>query len=60
MHAASRGNPGRVPVGVTNSADSNPATSAWVGELLYAPWLNVKIGLAVHALHEVQWWARQL
>jgi len=33
------------PVGVTNSAVSNPGTSAWVGELLWAPWLNVKIDL---------------
>ena len=32
-------------VGVTNSAVSNPGTSAWEAELLWAPWLNVKIDL---------------
>jgi len=32
-------------IGVTNSANSNPATDAIVGELFYMPWLNLKIGL---------------
>ena len=31
--------------GVTNSANGNPATNAWVAELMYAPWLNLKIVL---------------
>jgi hypothetical protein len=31
--------------GVTNSANGNPATNAWVTELMYAPWLNLKIVL---------------
>ena len=37
--------PGTYPVGVTNSANSNPGTSAWITELNYAPWLNVKVVL---------------
>jgi len=32
-------------VGVVNSANGDPTTNAWVGELMYAPWLNVKIVL---------------
>ncbi len=39
------GTPGAYAVGVTNSANSNPTTDAFIGELYYAPWLNVKIGL---------------
>jgi hypothetical protein len=39
------GTPGAIPVGVTNSANSNPTTNSIVGEVYYAPWLNVKIGL---------------
>jgi len=39
------GTPGAIPVGVTNSANSNPTTDAVVSELFYMPWLNVKIGL---------------
>ncbi|MGO9423748.1 MAG: hypothetical protein ACLP6Z_00040 [Steroidobacteraceae bacterium] len=39
------GTPGAFPVGVMNSANSNPTTDAFIGELYYAPWLNVKIGL---------------
>ncbi|MGO9037406.1 MAG: hypothetical protein ACLPQI_17880 [Steroidobacteraceae bacterium] len=31
--------------GVINSANGNPATDAWVTELMYAPWLNLKIVL---------------
>jgi len=34
-----------LPVGVVNSANGDPATNAWVGELMYAPWLNVKVVL---------------
>ncbi len=34
-----------IPVGVTNSATSNPTTNSIVTELFYAPWLNLKIGL---------------
>jgi len=34
-----------ITVGVTNSANSNPTTNSVVGEVYYAPWLNVKIGL---------------
>jgi hypothetical protein len=34
-----------LPVGVVNSANGDPATNAWVGELMYAPWMNVKIVL---------------
>ena len=34
-----------VVVGVTNSAISNPQTNAWVAELNYLPWLNVKMTL---------------
>ncbi|MGA2708052.1 MAG: cytochrome C [Steroidobacteraceae bacterium] len=34
-----------LPVGVVNSANGDPATNAWVGELMYAPWLNVKFVL---------------
>jgi len=34
-----------LPVGVVNSANGDPTTNAWVGELMYAPWLNVKIVL---------------
>jgi hypothetical protein len=33
------------PVGVVNSANGDPTTNAWVGELMYAPWLNVKVVL---------------
>ena len=36
---------GSFPVGVTNSANSNPQTNAWVAELNYVPWLNVKMTL---------------
>jgi len=32
-------------VGVTNSANSNPTTDAAIGEISYAPWLNVKFTL---------------
>jgi len=32
-------------VGVENSFNSNPTTNAWIGEIYYAPWLNVKIAL---------------
>jgi len=39
------GTPGAIPVGVTNSANSNPTTNAVVSELFYMPWLNFKIGL---------------
>jgi hypothetical protein len=39
------GTPGAIPVGVTNSANSNPTTNSWVGEIYYVPWLNVKFGL---------------
>ena len=39
------GTPGAYAVGVTNSANSNPTTDAFTGEVYYAPWLNVKIGL---------------
>ena len=37
--------PGAYNVGVMNSFNSNPTTNAWIGEIYYAPWLNVKIGL---------------
>ncbi|MFI5113402.1 MAG: hypothetical protein ACHP9S_11275, partial [Terriglobales bacterium] len=37
--------PGAFPVGVTNSANSNPTTNAWVTELNYQAWLNVKFVL---------------
>lgn len=37
--------PGAIPVGVTNSFNSNPTTDSVVGEIYYHPWLNVKIGL---------------
>ena len=33
------------PVGVINSANGDPTTNAWVTELMYAPWLNVKVVL---------------
>jgi hypothetical protein len=36
------GTPGAFAVGVTNSANSNPTTDAAIGEISYAPWLNVK------------------
>jgi hypothetical protein len=39
------GTPGAIPVGVTNSANSNPTTNAWVTELNYMAWLNVKFVL---------------
>jgi hypothetical protein len=39
------GTPGSVTVGTTNSATSNPGTDAYVAELFWAPWLNLKIGL---------------
>jgi hypothetical protein len=34
-----------LPVGVVNSANGNPATNAWIGELNYAPWMNIKFVL---------------
>ncbi|MFI4889273.1 MAG: cytochrome C [Steroidobacterales bacterium] len=34
-----------LPVGVTNSANGDPATNSWVTELMYAPWMNVKFVL---------------
>ena len=34
-----------LPVGVVNSANGDPATNSWVTELMYAPWLNVKVVL---------------
>jgi hypothetical protein len=36
---------GALPVGVTNSFNSNPATQGYVAELNYLPWLNVKMTL---------------
>jgi hypothetical protein len=36
---------GTLPVGVTNSLNSNPATAGYVAELNYLPWLNVKMTL---------------
>lgn len=39
------GTAGAIPVGVTNSFNSNPTTDSYTGEVYYAPWLNVKIGL---------------
>ncbi len=46
--AESGGGPYTAPagaVGVVNSANGDPATNAWVTELMYAPWLNVKVVL---------------
>ena len=34
-----------LPVGVVNSANGNPTTDAWITELMWAPWLNLKIVL---------------
>jgi hypothetical protein len=34
-----------LPVGVVNSANGSPATTEWVGELMYAPWFNTKLVL---------------
>ena len=39
------GTPGAFPVGVTNSANSNPTTNSWVTELKYQAWLNVQFTL---------------
>ena len=39
------GTPGAFPVGVTNSANSNPTTNAWITELNYQAWLNVRFTL---------------
>jgi len=39
------GMPGAYNVGVMNSFNSNPTTNAWIGEIYYSPWLNVKFGL---------------
>jgi hypothetical protein len=39
------GTPGAFPVGVTNSANSNPTTNSWITELDYQAWLNVRFTL---------------
>jgi len=39
------GTPGAFPVGVTNSANSNPTTNSWITELKYQAWLNVQFTL---------------